>query len=284
MTSTNGAHRRARSTIIAMVATLATAVITVSGTLPAGAAPVNYSPTPVAGWSTNGPVYATAIVGNTVYAGGNFTQVRGPGGTPVANRRNLAAFDRTTGAVRTGFVADTDAPVRALTANGTHLYVGGTFSTIGGTARGRLGAVDPTTGAVIPAFVANADSNIYALARRGARLFVGGSFRTIGGTARGRLAAVDTTSGAPDASFRPDADNTVTAVTASPDASVVYAGGQFTTIGGTLQSYLAAVSGVTGANTGLGFGNAPKGQVLALDVSPFGGQLFVGSVANRAAS
>ena len=72
--------------------------------LPAvGAAPVGFSTTPLAGWSTNGTVLAVLVVGDTVYAGGDFTQVRGPGGSPTMARSRLAAFDANTGAVRTGF-------------------------------------------------------------------------------------------------------------------------------------------------------------------------------------
>ena len=72
---------------------------------PASAAPVGYSTTPLAGWSTNGTVWRVLVVGDTVYAGGEFTQVRGPGGSPTLNRTNFAAFDLATGAVRTGFTA-----------------------------------------------------------------------------------------------------------------------------------------------------------------------------------
>src|SRR5262245_9028403 len=87
---------------------IAVAATTAVAPLPAAAAPVGVSLGPVAGWSTNGPVYATAIVGDTVYAGGSFTQVRDQSGTQTLARTNLAAFDRVTGAICTGFTADTN--------------------------------------------------------------------------------------------------------------------------------------------------------------------------------
>src|SRR5690349_2815115 len=133
------AWRRRARLILALVASLAV----VGAALAAGAATVTVNSAPVAGWSTNGPVYATAVIGNTVYAGGRFTQVRNQGGTQTVARTNLAAFDRLTGAVRTAFVANTDNIVRALATDGTRLYVGGSFTTIGGQSRARLAAVDP---------------------------------------------------------------------------------------------------------------------------------------------
>src|SRR5690606_21333922 len=98
---------------------------------PAAAAPVPFSPTPLAGWSTNGVVRAVLVVGDTVYVGGTFTEVRPPSGSPVARAR-LAAFDVHTGALRTGFVANANSAVRALATDGTRLYVGGSFSHISG--------------------------------------------------------------------------------------------------------------------------------------------------------
>src|SRR6478609_4757242 len=274
------ARRRRRTGLLALVATVAV----VGGALVAGAVPVTVTTTPVPGWSTNGAVYATAIIGNTVYAGGNFTQVRNQGGTQTAARANLAAFDLTTGAVRTTFVANTDNIVRALATDGTRLYVGGSFTSIGGQSRARLAAVDPATGAVSGTFVANTTSHVYALARNGTKLYVGGAFSTINNVTRTKLAAVSTTTGAVDPTFAPNVSATVTALTTSPDGAVVYAGGEFTSIGGVAQSYLGAVSATTGLNTGLVFNHVPHDQVLALDVSPDGSRLFVGSVANRVTS
>ena len=67
------------------VAILATVALTgIAGVPSAGAAPIAFSSTPVAGWSTNGIVKTVLVVGDTVYAGGDFTQVRSPGGQTLA--------------------------------------------------------------------------------------------------------------------------------------------------------------------------------------------------------
>src|SRR4051812_47121335 len=83
----DGTMRRRRARLLLAIAA-ATAVV--GGSLAAGAVTVTVTTAPVAGWSTNGAVYATAIVGNTVYAGGNFTQVRNQGGSQTVARTNLA--------------------------------------------------------------------------------------------------------------------------------------------------------------------------------------------------
>ncbi len=240
----------------------------------AGAAPVAFSPTPIAGWSTNGAVYAVLIVGDTVYAGGSFTQVRGPGGTPTASRLRLAAFDRRTGALRTGFSADTNGNVRALASDGTRLFVGGSFTTIKGVTRNRLAAVDLASGNVNTGFTANASSHVYALKMSGTRLYVGGSFSTIKNVSRSRLAAVAAASGNVDGSFNPNANSTVHAITVSPDGNRVYAGGSFSAIGGGSRRYIATLSPTTGALLPLVFQHSTYGLVLDLDISATGDRIF----------
>ena len=124
---------------------LAAVAVCLGGAAVAGAAPVSFSTVPVSGWSTNGPVRAVLIVGDTVYAGGDFTQVRGPGGSPVVNRARLAAWDIRTGALRTGFAADANGRVNALASDGSRLFVGGDFTSIKGVSKARLAAVDPVS-------------------------------------------------------------------------------------------------------------------------------------------
>jgi chitodextrinase len=250
---------------------------------PADAAPVGYSTTPLAGWSTNGTVWRVLVVGDTVYAGGEFTQVRGPGGSPTLNRTNLAAFDLATGAIRTGFSADTNGAVRALATDGTRLYVGGDFTNIKGAARNRLAAVNPTSGNVDGGFTANATSTVFDLERHGDRLYVGGAFTTIKSVARGRIAALDPVTGAVDPVFNPGASNQVRAIEVSPDGSRVYVGGLYTSIGGTNRPYLVAVTSTTGSVLPVSFFRSTEARVIDLDLSPSGNELFgaLGDLENR---
>jgi hypothetical protein len=242
----------------------------------AGAAPIRYQPAPVAGWSTNGTVKAVLVAGDTVYVGGQFTQVRGAGGSPTAARTNLAAFDRTSGALRTGFLSNTNGYVRQLATDGNKLFVGGSFTSIGNVNRSRLAALDLSSGAVDTVWAAGANSNVYALEVRGTRLYVGGSFSTLGGVTRNRVGVVSTATGTLDTAFNPNANATVLAIAASPDGSRVYIGGDFATVGGTSRRYVATVSATSGALLPLVFQYSTFGSVIDLDVSADGSQLFAG--------
>jgi len=140
-------------------------------------------------------------------------------------RRNLAAFDLATGAVKP-FRADPatnparlDTPqVNALVmADGT-LYAGGRFDTIGGAEASNLAALDPVTGASVralpPLFTVN------ALALSGSTLFAGGGSLV----SYGQLAAIDLPSGSKRA-WAPDFDSYVYALLA--DGGKLHVGGRF---------------------------------------------------------
>ena len=208
------------------------------------AAPIVFSTTPIAGWSTNGIVRTVLIVGDTVYAGGDFTQVHGPGGAPTVARARLAAWDVHTGALRTGFSADANGRVESLASDGTKLFVGGDFTTIKGASKSRLAALDLTTGNVISGVDRRTRRRTSTrCACRAARLYVGGAFGTLGGATRSRIGAVSTANGAVDPTFNPNANDAVHGIVTSPDGTTVYVGGDFTTrSAGSRRGYLAAVS------------------------------------------
>jgi hypothetical protein len=247
----------------------------------AGAAPVYFSQTPISSDLVNGVGFATAVLGDVVYVGGTFTTVTTPSGQTIAPRANLAAFDLRTGRLITTFRADTNGAVRALVSDGTSLYVGGSFTSIGGVSRSRLAKIDPTTGAVDTSFSANAGSHVYSLAIGGGRLAVAGSFSTIGGQTRTRAAVLNPANGAVTA-FAPTIDATVHAIAIQPDGSRVYIGGAFTTINGQARTNLVALDASSGSLTGPTFANisypaidlhiTPNGRNLAAAVSGYGNQ------------
>lgn len=240
----------------------------------AGAATLGFPNVPVAADRTDGVGWSTLVVGSTVYVGGTFTTVRSPSGAVVGTRANLAAFDATTGRLRTGFRADTNDQVTDLASDGTNLYAVGRFTTVNGVSRGRIAALDPTTGAVRTSWTANATGLVNSAAVGGSRLYVGGSFGSVGGVARPRVAALRRTDGSVDSGFNAQVDATVIAVGAQPDGSRVYLGGGFTTVDGASRPWLASVDGATGALAGPAF-TGQSGPTLDIDVPPGGTRLAV---------
>ena len=260
--------RRARA--IPALAAIAVAAAVLSAPA-AQAAPVPVSATPRTGISFNGTVYAIAMGTDVVYAGGNFTSVTGTNGTFARSR--VAAINLTTGAV-TSFRADANARVRALALNGTALFVGGDFTTLGGAARLRLGEVNATTGAVA-SFRRDASSAVRALATVGDRLYVGGQFTSIGGVSQRRIAAIRLPARTVDTGFRPVLDNTVNAITTSPDGTAVYVGGNFLTVNGVARRYLVRLD-TAGAPSAAVFAMSTNYPVLALDTNDNGTRVYAG--------
>ena len=205
---------------------------------------------PVPTYQTNGRVNVIVAQGSTVYLGGQFTAVRPAGaaaGTGEVTRNHVAAFNVKTGALLP-WNPNAGGTVRAIAVAGSTVYLGGSFTKIGGTGRARLAAVDATTGA-LTSWKQSADAEVFTLAYQSGTLYAGGDFTTVGGSARSHLAAFSTSTGGLT-SWSPSADAEVKAMTLTADGSKVVVGGSFTTVDGTAQSHIAAISPSTGAVLG----------------------------------
>ena len=185
-------------------------------------------------------VYALAVSGSTVYAGGMFTTITI--GSVATTCRYLAAIG--TDGTLAAWNPNANNQVVALAVSGATVYVGGTFTTIGGTTRNRLAAI--STDGTLAAWNPNANGTVQALEAYGVTIYVGGSFTTIGGTTRNRLAAVGTDGAL--AAWNPNANGAVQALAVL--GMTDYAGGAFTFITNsgipTARSRLAAI-GTDGA-------------------------------------
>lgn len=198
------------------------------------------------GWNgrVNGRVLALAVVGGTLYVGGEFTQAgSGPGALLPASRANFAAFDAVTGGLKTTATGGADAIVTTLAASGTTLYAGGNFATFGAQGRIRLAAYDTTTDTVLP-WNPGADGLVREIVPAPGGVFVGGAFSNAGGATRAFLAQIDATTGLAT-TWNPGASDAVTALALVGD--VLYVGGQFTQLAGTARNHAGAVHALTGA-------------------------------------
>lgn len=245
-------------------------VLVLAVATPASAEPI--SSTPERSWTVDGRVFATVIVGDTLYVGGNFRQARSPSGETV-RRDRVAAFSLSTGELVRGFVANAGSAVRALATDGQSLYVGGHFGRVNGVVRTKIAKVSLTTGSVDPTFEANANDGVLALEYSGGELYAGGKFTEIGGSTRTRVAKLDPVTGTVDSAFRAAANRPVLALEKHPTQSVLYVAGRLTQLSGVSRAGVGAVSSTTGDTTSLVFSNSVR-PTLDLALNDTGTQLF----------
>lgn len=201
----------------------------------------------------NGVVWSQAVVGNTVYAGGNFTDARPAGAAPGTNltrRANLLAYNLTTGALNTSFAPSLNGQVKTVAASpdGSRIYVGGAFTTANGQPRSRIAAYSTATGQLIAGFAPAVNAAVNAIVATNTVVYVGGAFTSANNAPRARLAAFSATNGAL-LSWAPHADNNgVEAMVLAPGGGKLVIGGSFTSINGSSAAYgLGAVDPSTGA-------------------------------------
>ncbi|HYC36629.1 MAG TPA: hypothetical protein VEC19_09425, partial [Usitatibacter sp.] len=216
----------------------------------------------------NANVRALALDGNgNVFVGGDFYIIAG------LNRTHVAKVSLATGAAVAMWSANVEpaglssTSVHSLLADGAgSLFIGGTFSTVGGVSRNNLAKVSTEgTGPVDPTWNPNASSGVYALALFSSGfLFAGGDFTTIGGQARRSLALLGAFStGAAEAAWNPDVWGTVRSL-AVDSGGVLYVGGDFFQVAGQARRNLArfAPSGVLDP----AWAPDPTGEVYAVAV------------------
>ncbi|HEV7534860.1 MAG TPA: hypothetical protein VGP90_04445, partial [Acidimicrobiia bacterium] len=240
-----------------------------------------FNPSPSAGG-----VEALALTSSgRLLLGGGFTKI----GTTTRNR--LAAVTAATGVLDPGWAPSADGVVHTLrlTAGGANVFVGGAFTTVGGSARSRL-ALLSATGAGAPDATwkpsADADVSALTLSADGTRLFAAGAFTKLNGTGRNYLGALAATgAGATDA-WNPNAAMPALALAVAgpgvPGGSgvspgVVFAGGTFASVNGSPRANLAAFDAATGTLVP-GFVANTDNEVRALVPAGGGASIFVGGL------
>jgi hypothetical protein len=135
-----------------------------------------------ANWSALGAgikggwVSALAVSGNTVYAGGYFTNAG------IQEAKNIAKWS---GKSWTSLSSGMNGEVYALAVSGTNLYAGGAFTMAGGVAATNIAEWN---GSYWTNLGSGMDGEVYALALSGTNLYAGGQFVTAGGVAASRIA------------------------------------------------------------------------------------------------
>jgi hypothetical protein len=136
-------------------------------------------------------VWALAVSGSTVYAGGSFTQAGGIPANRIAKFDSVGQIWASLGSGATNGVNNT---VLALAVSGTTVYAGGSFTEAGGATANRVARFDtsiqswasfgtgPTNGV---------SSLVRALAVSGGTLYLSGDFTQAGGSLANRVARFD---------------------------------------------------------------------------------------------
>ncbi|MCF6324663.1 MAG: chitobiase/beta-hexosaminidase C-terminal domain-containing protein [Gammaproteobacteria bacterium] len=204
---------------------------------------------------SSGVVTSLAQTNDTVYVGGEFTEVEGD-----AAFANLAGVLVVEGTLRTGWnPKPVNGTVMALAieregdvliAGGkftsvedeSQLYIGGDFTYIGPSTGS--GVVVNATGGVQSAWP-EIDGDIYTVISDDADgWYIGGSFSRVGAVARNNIAYISY-AGVVNSTWNPDADAPVRAM--GLNGSNLYVGGDFSNIGGQVRSRIALVNTTTGA-------------------------------------
>jgi len=231
-------------------------------------------------WDPDADAQVLAIVADSsrILLGGDFTSIDGQ----VHNR--LAAVDRNAGSP-TAWNPQADATVQALAIWGSEVYAGGIFSAISGQSRKLLAVIDRLTGAVLPwdlpveripaCDFCDGGPFVAALTAAGGKVYVGGSFTHINGSAHSGLAAIDQgthTVASWDPGMADVAPPRPYCYCLAVHGGTVYAGGQFTSLGGNGQAYAGAVDTTSGMATE--WSPRPNQEVRAVALSD--GKVYLG--------
>ncbi len=185
------------------------------------------------------PVYALAVSGSDVYAGGDFTTAGGAAAKRIAKWNGVTWSALGTG-MGTGY-----AVVKALAVSGSVLYAGGQFQTAGGV---ETGSIAKWNGSVWSGLGTPNYDSVDALALDASgNLYAGGSFTSLGGVAANRIAKWN---GSVWTGLGTGMNNSV--FTLAVSGTDLYAGGQFTTAGGVAANRIAKWNGGSWSALGAG--------------------------------
>jgi PKD repeat protein len=243
-------------------------------TFPNGTEPETVSNDALPTVQVDGVVWSQVVVGNTVYAGGNFTTARPAGSAPGTNtttRTDLLAYNIVTGELINGFAPTFDGQVLGLAASpdGTRIYAVGEFTKVNGVNRYRAVALNPSDGSLVSTFTPGFNARARSIVATADAVYIGGSFTNVSGVTRTRLAAIRPSNGAvldwaPSAS---GGGNQVMALALTTDRSKLIVGGNYTVLNGNTALGLGAVNPATGATASWNAASTVKNAGLAAAIT-----------------
>lgn len=231
---------------------------------------------------TNEQAWAVLTIGNVVYVGGDFKNIKNGGIYADPAQKYIAAFDRITGDPIPDFDIEVDGEVFALASspNNDMLYIGGAFNKANGQNRRKFAAFDVANGKptltnlrlVRDGGNVNPDKALRDIAVTNDKLYLAGSFTKFGGNEdHAYVAAFDRDSGEIVKSFTPKPNKQVKTLIADGDEGL-WMGGDFKRVNGTPKVGLALVNKDTGE-----LETSPTVPYSVIDLAATPTQLFVAS-------
>jgi hypothetical protein len=212
------------------------------------------APRPTATWQTNGTVRAIRFSNGVIYLGGDFTGLRPPGeaaGVDTVPRAHAAAIDARTGRLLP-WNPRVNGRVSAIAVSGKRVYLGGSFTSVGGKGRRNVAAVGSGKGHV-KAWNPGADDGVHVIKiGSSGGVYLGGEFGRVAGHTRHGLAKVSPTgslkSWAPSigqvggSACPPRCHPKVLTLAFSPSGGALYIGGHFGKVDGVSRNEAAEIS------------------------------------------
>ncbi len=191
------------------------------------------------GWNFNfsNQVWTMAEQGSYIFMGGIFTVADG------IRRQNIARFQKSNDQLDTVWDPRANNQIFKVMVDDAHVYVGGDFTTIGGAPRNKVARVNKTNGLTDPGWIVpsfGSADRVFSLGISPHHVYIGGD----SSNPALRLQKVNKSDGSIVPSWSPNPDDIVRKVLY--DTSGIYAGGEFTTIGGQPRNYLAKLDETTG--------------------------------------
>jgi hypothetical protein len=226
----------------------------------------------------NKEVYALAVSGNDIYAGGQFTQAGGESAQRIA-RWNGNVWANLDGLMGEGV----NSTVYALTVSGDQLYVGGAFTQAGGVEVNRVANWTGSEWASLGVGASNGvNSSVNAIAVAGSNIYVGGYFTEAGGEPANYVARWNGSVWESLGSGIGDGINLSVVQALAVSGGDVYVGGVFARAGDVAVNNIARWSGSNWSSVGAGMENGVDSAVNALAV--VNNDLYVGGFFTYAGS
>ncbi len=226
------------------------------------ATPANGTPQLVlANRKANETVRQLVKCGNLIYAVGDFKTITQAGHTHTRN--NIFSFSATAPFTLSKMLVDVNGPVNsiAFTAHRgcADAYIGGSFTSVHGTAATNIAEIDTSTGAVVKSFGRSANGTVNTLLGYSDHLLAGGQFTRTNGYGRNYYASLSPYSGKDDGFLRlrisgrvPKDPSKIYNQQLSHSGKLLLVEGNFTSAGGQprQQIFMANLGGSTAKVTG----------------------------------